>query len=374
MKSKQKTFVGTILSVAALIAGGILVRRAVKREEKRLYAEEKKQNSEIESLGVPAERMRSQVIECEREADRNMVKALYVGIESSPEWEEGIIDTTKCLEAEAMVHVTEETGYNGIKYLAFLFEIPDLSNSKGYNNPRIGDYYTAMRQLKEYLWSKVVVYCKEPIGRMSVYVAYSYMDPREGLSEPTKISEVLEVPKSVWSKWADEHDGAVEFYMDASKRSVVDACKDKGVWGELAAAIAADIEKKNPNSELSVTPFMEEVRLMYKISFREATRSGDFGIDVKSALIALKYITDDFSVNRKGSDKTGYVYEQIMFHAPNEDGEFDSLTRFYANKGGKIVHDTYSYPVEEDDADYSATNNVFNIAKHAAMEKHEVKK
>ena len=63
-----------------------------------------------------------------------------------------------------------------------------------------------------------------------------------------------------------------------------------------------------------------------------------------------------------------------MFHAPDENGEFDSLTRFYASKGGKIVHDTYSYPVEEEDGDYSTTNNVFNLAKQAAMEKHKVKK
>ena len=37
-----------------------------------------------------------------------------------------------------------------------------------------------------------------------------------------------------------------------------------------------------------------------------------------------------------------------MFHAPSENGEFDSLTRYYTtDENNKVVFDSYAYPEEE---------------------------
>jgi hypothetical protein len=373
MKTNKKTFVGILAGIALTTVAALAIRRATRREEKRLVEMKKQEDRDIESLGVSPERMRAQVIECERKADKNMVKAMFVGIESNPEWDKDVIDVDKALRSKAMLHIIEDTGNRGIKYLNFLFEIPDLSGTKGYNDPRIGDYYVSMKQLKEYLWSRVVTYCKEPRGYMAVYLAYSYKNPnKKSDNDHSLISEVVEIPRSVWSKWADEHDGVYEFFTDAEENGILPACQKKRVWEEVCEVLTNDIVSKNPDIETldTISPRPEELRLMYKISFREAERAGDFGIDVKTALNCLKYVYEEFSVTRKGSEKGGVGYDNFMFHAPNDEGVFDSLTRYYTAKGGEVVHDSYSYPEDdEEEVDYSKTNNIFNAAKHSALEK-----
>ena len=377
MKANKKTFVGILAGLALTTVAAIAIKRATRREEKRLVEMKKQEDQDIKDLGVSPERMRSQVIECEREADKNMVKAMFVGIESNPDWDKDVIDIDRALSSKSMLHITEDTGNRGIKYLNFLFEIPDLSGTKGYNDPRIGDYYVSMKQLKEYLWSRVVTYCKEPRGYMAVYLAYSYKNPnKKSEKDHSLISEVLEIPRSVWSKWADEHDGVVEFFNDAEENGILPACQKKHVWEEVCDVLTKDIISKNPDIENldTISPRPEELRLMYKISFREAERAGDFGIDVKTALNCLKYIYEDFSVTRKDSEKGGVRFDNFMFHAPNDEGTFDSLTRYYTTKNGEVVHDSYSYPDDdEEEVDYSKTNNVFNAAKYAALEKRSMK-
>jgi len=372
MKANKKTIAGMILAGAAAVYGIIkLVAKATKKEEARLVEERKKEDQKIEALGVSPERMRAQVAECEREADRNMVKAMYVGIESNlPDGDKNVIDIDAALRSKSLLHITEDRGKWGNKYLNFLFEIPDLSGTLGYNDPRLGDYFVAMKQLKDDLWSNIVRYCNEPRGYMAVYLAYSYKNPRKSEKDYPLVSEVLEIPEAVWSKWRDEHDGVIEFFNDAEKNGLLPVCQKRGVWEIIDELLTADIASKNPGVELStISPRPEELRLMYKISFREALRDGDYGVDVQTALNCLNHIYDEFSVTRKGSSKGGVVYNRFMFHAPNDDGIFDSLTRYYTTKGGNVVHDSYSYPEDDEEVDYSKTNNVFNVAKHAALEK-----
>ena len=352
--TNKKTFV-SVGKIGLIALAGLalykLLENSYKKELKTLVEAKEQENKDIESLGVSPERMRSQVFDCEREVDRNIVKAMYVGIEAkiekNPDYAD-LVDIDKVLASQNIVHVTEERGYKGLKYLTLLLEIPDNAMEKKGNFaiPRIGDYYVAMKQLKEHLWSREVVYCKEPIGRMTAFLAYSYTDPKKEGNE--NVTTTVEIPRSIWSRWEDEHDGLVEFYEDVCKNGL-SAIKKKGILGEFQDLLTNDFLGKNPDCDPSEFAIhYEDFILMYKISFKEARSEEDNGITVKTALGCLKYISEEFEVLRKGSDNGGVKYNRFMFHAPGEDGKFDSLTRYYTNKGGKIIFDSYSYPEEEE--------------------------
>lgn len=357
-ETNKKTFVsvgkwGKALAIAGAVAGIVwYLKNSYKKELKNLSETKKEEDKKIESLGVSPERMRDQVYDCEREVDRNMVKAIYVGIESNPDWNEDVIDIDKVLPSQTIVHITEEKGRNnGLKYLNFLLEIPDNSVEKkgSFAVPRIGDYYIAMRQLKEHLWSREVAYCKEPAGRMTIYLAYSYRMPKkdeEGGYEV--VTETVEIPRSIWSRWEDEHDGLIEFYEDVRENGMA-AIKKKGILEEFQDVLTNDFVAKNPDANPSEFAIhYEDFILIYKISFKEARYDGDTGISVKTALDCLKYISEEFVVTRKATEKGGVKYDRFMFHAPSENGEFDSLTRYYTtDENNKVVFDSYAYPEEE---------------------------
>ena len=349
------------------ILGAYLVYRVLKnsykKELKSLSEAKEEENKEIESLGVSSERMRTQVYDCEREVDRNMVKAMYVAVEAQAKTEdyiEKMINIDEVLSSQTIVHITEERGYKGLRYLTFLLEIPDNSVEKkgSFAVPRIGDYYVAMKQLKEYLWTKKVVYCKEPMGRMTISLAYSYRDPKAGEGDHSLVTENVEIPRSIWSRWEDEHDGLVEFYEDVRENGL-NAIKKKGVLEEFQDLLTNDFLAKNPDlnpAEFAV--HYEDFILMYKISFKEARTKDDFGINVKTALDCLKYISEDFIVTRKGTEKGGVKYDRFMFHAPSDNGAFDSLMRYYTtDKNNRVVFDSYAYPSEEPDKEIQYSPN-----------------
>jgi hypothetical protein len=337
------------------------VQNSYKKELKGLSEKKEKEDKDIESLGVSPERMRDQVYDCEREVDRNMVKAIYVGMEAKVEKNSDyseMIDLDRVLSSQAIVHVTEERGgYKGMKYLIFLFEIPDsaLEKKGNFTVPRIGDYYVSLRELKDHLCSREVVYFKEPIGKMTAYLAYSYKDPKEG---DGNVTTTVEIPRSIWSRWEDEHDGLVEFYEDVRKNGL-NAIKKKGILDEFQDFLTNDFLAKNPDSDPSEFAIhYEDFILAFKIGFREARTEEENGITVKTALDCIRHISEDFEVIRKGSDKGGVKYDRFLFHAPNENGIFDSLTRYYTTgKGGKIIFDSYSYPEEEEEKEPTYSPN-----------------
>ena len=282
------------IGLAAIAAAGLtffLVKRSVKKEVAKIKAAEEQQDRDIEKLGVPAARMRGQVLETGNEADRNMVKAVYICINDNPDnWAEDIINVDKALATNSLLHITEEKRARGGKNLQLLFEIPDLSGGDR-NDPKIGDFYTSFKQLKEWLWSNVVLYDRDLYGNMAVFMAYSIKNPRRvSETDPEFISEVLELPKSIWSKWEGEHDGIVEFFNDAEENGLYDVCQEKGVWEIVNDILTNDILQKNPEiTDLSViAPKFEELRLMYKISIRESENADDHGLTVKGALVIIR--------------------------------------------------------------------------------------
>ena len=144
--TNKKTFVSVGKIGLIALAGWALyklLKNSYKNELETLVEAKEQENKKIESLGVSPERMRSQVFDCEREADRNMVKAIYVGMEAKVEKNSDyteLIDLDGVLSSKAIVRVLEERGgYKGMtKYLIFLFEIPDSALERGVTLPLQG--------------------------------------------------------------------------------------------------------------------------------------------------------------------------------------------------------------------------------------------
>lgn len=368
----------TFVSVGkwGLVALGVylgyrFLKNSYKKELKTLSDAKEQENKEIESLGVSSERMRAQVYDCEREVDRNMVKAMYVAVEAQAKtsgYIEEMINIDEVLSSQTIIHVTEEKGYKDLKYLTFLLEIPENSVEKkgSFTIPKIGDYYFAMNQLKDILWREYAVSLKEPIKKKTIYLVYSHRDPKAGEGDYDMVTESVEIPESIWARWQDEHPGPGEFYRDVRENGL-NAIKKKGALEEFQDLLTNDFLAKNPDcnpSEFAV--HYNDLILMYKISFREARDKGDyFGINVKAALDCLKYISEKFEVTRKGTKNGGIKYDRIMFHAPNDNGAFDSLMRFYmTDKNNRVVFDTYAWSEEESEkGNQYSPNSVMENAK-----------
>ena len=84
--------------------------------------------------------------------------------------------------------------------------------------------------------------------------------------------------------------------------------------------------------------------LMYQISFNIQNETG-IGINLKQALEALRYLTEEFTVKKRGynASKKEIQYDSVIFCAPSEiTGEHD-LTWYYRKEDGRLVVDNYTY-------------------------------
>ena len=350
MKNIKNTKTGIIglISGAAALALALWFKRNYKKEQEKLVAEKKAEDNSIRALGISPERMREEVLECKVEEDRNLVKALYVAVDSNPDFDKNVVSAEEYMKKD-IIHVTEDCDTHGNKYLTFLFEIPDYARERGnYNELRIGDYFRGMSEMAEHVWGRIIKYCPKPQTRMSVFLGYSYKDPffnKEKIEEDKEyISELVEVPRNVWEKWeTDAHDGLIEFYED---------CYDRG--DKAKAAVNDLIEKvvfekySGVASELKepINPRYEDVRLMYRVSFRERSDTYPYGVTLESGIETLKWLLSSFKVCKKGKEeKTEALYDNIMFHAPNYGGEFDSLTRYYTTdeRTHDVIATCYGY-------------------------------
>lgn len=345
MKKETKnllTVLGFAVTAAALT---IIGRKSFKKELENLAIARKEEDDKISELGVSPERMRSQVLESDNPVDNNFVKAMFVGIESNPDWDDEVINPDAVLNSETLVHITEARGQYGERFLDFLLEIPEYFSKTGsYNDLKIGDYFTAMRQLKDYLWSRVIVFSPEPKFGMGAYIAFSYMSPVSN----EKMTDFVEIPRRIWSNWAkDGHDGLTEFYEDVGTSGLQAIIKKGGeeLLSKVSRLFDEKVAERFPDTEASPNYKFEDIRLMYRISFKEAeSDERPIGITIKTGLQSLEYILKEFAVCKNGLRKT-VKYSHFMFHAPNDEGKFDSLTRYYvADSKRRIVPDYYNYP------------------------------
>ncbi len=348
MKKADERFALTAALVGLGIAAVVWFKVNIKKEKQKLVEVQQAENKTITDLGISPKKLREEVLECNTEEDRNLVKALYVAVESNPDFDKDVVNIDQCLKKD-IIHVTEDMDSRGNKFLTFLFEIPNYARQRGnYNELRIGNFFRGMSEMTEHVWSNIIRYCPKPQTRMSVFLAYSHKDPffnKETIAEDKEyISELVEVPRSVWEKWETEtHDGLIEFYEACYDRTD----KAKEAVDELISKTVSDKYAERV-SELTepINPRFEDVRLMYRVSFKERSDDYPFGVTLDTGIKTIKWLLDEFRISKKGKEESAKpLYDNIMFHAPNYGGKFDSLTRYYCTDENthKVIVDCYGY-------------------------------
>ena len=384
--NKTLKLIGIGTLAAALF--GWWARRAYKKELKKVVETREEAENEIKSLGGDPEVIREQVIEHEEESERNFIKALYViasskssnfGKEQSmsdyimngEEYDDGLVSNRVTLDdyfvdedvemRRKIIHVTEEV-IKGNRHLKFLLGIPEYSNGN-FNKFRIQDILNALSNAGDYIFSKILKTGVVPDLKWKKAVAvleyeYSCTDPED----TTRRIQFWEVPGWLLNKMyddpGDKHNKAVkltEDFADREGRAEIEKKIGEDIKS-LLLANALKTESKEAKGEVDEKSIsfksIRDITLMYSMIFQEENfMTGDAGlISTTKALESIEYLLGKEQAEKactfklEKREETGrrvslgevlpktlsHTYERVIFHAPNKDGEFDSLARYYA--------------------------------------------
>jgi hypothetical protein len=329
MKKSGKILLGFLgLGVAAIFG-----YKAYKKGMEELENQELGETEDLEKAGVDTSKVRSEV----KEDDEDFTKMLYTAIrfnsdidmdlielESNPERAfKGAVD---CIDSE-VIHVRQRIDTrrkNPRRVLDFLIEIQDWFVDRKHKQPTyrdltIGNYFSTFSETSKKLWETVVRISDKPEQHPVIYVVIS----REIDGE--RIVEYREIKQKIYGVCADEfHDGLAEFYKaEKTKFGKIGSdiyTKDEADW------VFENCPDLDRNDE---TFLVEDLAIMYLISFPiRSHRQGElYGVDLKTAIECIKYLTNEMAVTRENSS-CEYRYKHILFNAPDPDGK-ESLVWYY---------------------------------------------
>lgn len=334
MDKSLKILGGALLAIGA----AVVYRYWFKQEQKKLETEQKENDQELEDLGVPVEKLREQIDPDEDSS--NMTKMLATGTMFNPNWSDEVVDPDEALDrAGNIILITQKTRVHtdryGIKHedqdLVFCFDIPNYMNGS-YRDCKVGDFVVAFKEAAEHIWNTYAKFSRRPKCQLVGVWAFTYDDPRDN-GDP--ITELVEIDDpSIYEEFATEYnDGLASFYEAVNKKALPKTVEDK-----LNAWVSEKGYFDKPNLETS------SFDLMYQISFNIQNETG-IGINLKQALEALRYLTEEFTVKKRGynASKKEIQYDSVIFCAPSEiTGEHD-LTWYYRKEDGRLVVDNYTY-------------------------------
>lgn len=375
MKSEQNsksTLFKWLLGLIAVAGGGIWAYRTYKKEEKRLVTAGEAENKEIQDLGVSPERMKEEVTEHEEESERNFIKALYTVVSSEGSAvDESYINLNEICSGETRVlHVMEDI-MSGNRCLKLLIEVPEYTNNLGnFNKLRIKDIISACKDSGKYIMAQILERNKNEDPAWSKMVAvmeYSYAV--EG-SDARKV-QLLEVPNWILKKLYDDVENkknrAVMLYEDWGDPEKLKELQEK-VGDDFQLVIEKDAREKSEVEGDVIIPDSisgRRVELMYSLGFQEENIFGREGercmMTLAQANEIIEYFVNNFAIKRMGKKVVPgapvpvddvldeFSIGGVIFHAPNVNGRFDSMARFYdIDQNGKIYIDSFMEEKEEE--------------------------
>lgn len=309
MKNSNKILVGGL--VLAGITAAYAAYRIFTKEVKKIEDAKQEDDAELEKLGVNPDKFREDLIP--GIDDNNLVKNLYLGIARSSKWDVSVIDDA--LESETPVYVTQSE-YKGNNFLDLYFEIPRFHDGD-YNSPKIGEYITNFERLKRDITNHLK-YIARPYSKL---VGLVCCDCRN--LDGTVTQKFVQIPKELYSKYGnDRHDGLAEFIRLIHNN-------DKIAGQEAVNAI-------NSGIGFPSGVFRTEFILMWKLSIKitknpvnqeNSDENWDFGINLPLALKALRYINEEFVIERRGGNLD--YYNHFLFVPPFENDDVN-LNQYYS--------------------------------------------
>ena len=385
-----------------LLALGIWVYRIFTKEKKQIVEDQKKIVEEVVQAGGDPEEVVEQVVESTEESDRNFTKALFVSLNSPGSgFNPDLIDADKVIPQESIIHVVEDANDDNKKYLKLLFEIPEYHQETGnYNKITFNIITTALQQVGEYIMAKIFdrKFGETPVwSNIVVVMSYSYLCKETFDGPVIRKYRYLEIPRWVLEKiypdgnFTPKKPRAEKFYRDMQTREGKKLIEE--VAGEdIQRLVRSDATRKAREDGDKVVRGssiqLEEdgnLYLMYSMGFLLA-EDGERFISLHEAAELISFLVDEndenskkwFVIERRGqkgdiknSVLDDFRYRGVLFHAPNKDGKFDSLSRHYCmSKNGQVavsyISEEYDFEAEEQKAAAKIAKEKEEKAKEAA--------
>jgi hypothetical protein len=331
MKKVEKILLG-ILGLGAAIGAGIWFVKSYKKGMEELENQESKETEDLENLGVNTDKLRDEV----KKDEKDFSRMLYVAARFNSDLDVDMFDMEKVIDNldERTIHVRQKIDTNkhgeSRRKLEFIIDIQNYT-SKSYRGPKIGNFLTTFKKATEDL-SSIVKFSQPARGKLIGNVVIS----RKVNGKP--VVEYRRLIPEVYKEFADgEHDGLTKFYETQmgifNQTGPYDYIKD----AKWLFTNCPDL------SEEDETLLVENIVLQYVITFPiRSNKPGElYGIDVKTGIECIKYLTEEMYVGREDSRNT-VVYQHLMFNAPNENDEPDLSWYYTTDEDDRVTVEVIS--------------------------------
>lgn len=316
-----------LLTIGGLGLGAFGIWRFIKgwREGmEELEEQEARETGDLEDAGVDTSKLKSEI----KEDEKDFTRMLFVAARFNSDLDEdlfdidgdgGVIDN---LDSK-VIHVRQRIDTKGKhgesrRMLDFNIDIPDYV-SESFRGPKIGNFLTTFSETAKTLSNEIVKFSPAARHKLVGFVVISRKD-EDGNSK----IEYRQLKDVVYKEFADDkHDGLTKFYETEKSRLNTTGAYDYIKEAKWLFANCPDLKEDDE------TLLIENIVLQYIISFPiRSNRPGElYGIDTKTGIECIKYLTEDLCVGREDS-RYKVTYQNLMFNAPNLDGVPD-LSWYY---------------------------------------------
>lgn len=308
------------LKIAAGIALAIGAAYLAKREyDKQRKAQTKRREEKKESLkkvGVEIETLEREV---GNDEETNLVKSLYSGIAYNPEWDIDVIDVEAFMEGTpGLIHISQSKSNRGDNCLDVLFELPNYTKDS-FNSPKIGDYIKSICGAVEDMNKTINV---KPVSKKLVAIAA--VTYNNGKFDDEDVTKFVELGPEVYKSYASgDRDGLSDFYEEVVNYGMRKECREM-----IMDMVGYTGEYENFR--------VNDLFLMYKVVYFANS------INFESTLSAIKDVTDNLVVTRTGASKS-VEYNHLVFHAVNEEGDFDMSYYYCLDSNNHVCSESFVY-------------------------------
>ncbi len=332
-KKTEKILVGIGLGLLSIFGIYKLVK-SYKKGMEEIENQEFQETEDLENAGVNTSKLKSEI----KEDEKDFTRMLYVATRFNEDIEQdllniddegGVIDNLDYKVIHVRQRFDTKTKHNeSRRRLDFLIDIPDYT-SESFRGPKIGNFLTAFKEAAIYMSEELVKFSHPATRKLIGSVVLS-----RKVNDEEKI-EYRELTPEVYKDFADEeHDGLTKFYEIERKK-----INHIGPYDYIKEADWL-FENYTDLSREDESILIENLVLQYQISFPIRSNRPDelYGIDTKSGIECIKYLTEKLYVGREDS-RHKIEYRNLMFNAPNDQGVPDLSWYYTTDEDGKVVID-----------------------------------
>jgi len=329
-KKTEKILVGIGLGLLGIFGVYKLVK-AYKKGMEEIENQEFLETEELENAGVNTSKLKSEI----KEDEKDFTRMLYVATRFNEDIDLDLLDIDGVIDNldYKVIHVrqrfdTKNKHNESRRRLDFLIDIPDYT-SDSFRGPKIGNFLTTFKEAAIYMSDELVKFSHPATRKLIGSVVIS-----RKINGEEKI-EYRELVPEVYKAFADEeHDGLTKFYETEMRKLNHTGPFDYTQEADWLFENYPDLSREEEGL------LIENILLQYQISFPIRSNRPDelYGIDTKSGVECIKYLTEKLYVGREDS-RNKVEYRNLMFNAPNEEGIPDLSWYYTTDDDDKVIID-----------------------------------